>query len=61
MLSDVGIFSSKMPISIDAAFLNSVNYKAFNVAYNVDCMVQVQEAKTLGLIGELNPKIEILH
>lgn len=61
MLSDVGIFSSKMPVSIDAAFLNSVNYKVFNAASNVDCMVQVQEAKTLGLKGELNPKIEIFH
>ena len=28
-------------------------------ASEVDCMVQVQEAKALGIAGELKPKIEV--
>jgi uncharacterized Fe-S center protein len=60
VLRDVGIFASDSPVSIDAAFLNSVDYKMFNDASEVDCMVQVQEAKALGISGELKPKIEVL-
>jgi uncharacterized Fe-S center protein len=60
VLKDVGIFAADSPVSIDAAFLNSVNYKVFNEASNVDCMLQVQEAKTLGIKGEVQPKIEAL-
>lgn len=57
---DVGIFASDSPVSIDAAFLQSVNYKVFNDASEVDCMVQVQEAKSLGIEGEIHPKIHIV-
>jgi hypothetical protein len=56
----VGIFASDSSVSIDAAFLNSVDYKVFNDASMVDCMVQVQEAQLLGIDGELKPKIEML-
>jgi uncharacterized Fe-S center protein len=54
---DVGIFASNSPISIDAAFLKSVNYKILNDASHVDCMLQVLEAKALGITGEIKPKI----
>jgi uncharacterized Fe-S center protein len=57
MMKDVGIFASDSPVSIDGAFLKMVDYKLFNDAYNVDCMLQVQEAKTLDILGEVNPEI----
>ena len=57
LMKDVGIFASNSPVSIDGAFLNSINYKIFNDAYNVDCMLQVQEALKLGITGEANPKV----
>jgi uncharacterized Fe-S center protein len=57
VLGDVGIFASDSAVSVDAAFLNSVNYKVFNEASHVDCMLQVGEAQKLGLGGELNPAI----
>ena len=57
---DVGIFASDSPVSIDAAFLQSVDYKVFNESSHIDCMVQVQEAKSIGIEGEVQPKIEIL-
>ena len=56
-MKDVGIFASKSPVSIDGAFLSMIDYKPFNEASNVDCMLQVQEAKNLGIEGELKPKI----
>jgi uncharacterized protein len=59
-LKDVGIFASDSPVSIDAAFLQSIDYKVFNDASEVDCMMQVQEAKTLDIEGEVHPKIEVL-
>jgi hypothetical protein len=34
-----------------------VDYKVFNEAYSVDCMLQVQEAKDIGIEGEVKPKI----
>jgi uncharacterized Fe-S center protein len=58
MMKDVGIFASGSPVSIDGAFLKMVDYKVFNDAYDVDCMLQVQEAKTLGILGEVNPEIK---
>jgi uncharacterized Fe-S center protein len=58
LMKDVGIFASNSPVSIDGAFLNSIDYKIFNNAYNVDCMLQVQEALKLGITGEANPKIK---
>ena len=60
ILKDVGIFASNSMVSIDAAFLNSIDYKIFNQASNVDCMLQVQEAKNIGIPGDLNPKITTL-
>lgn len=60
VLPDVGVFASDSPVSIDAAFLNSVNYKVLNEASGVDCMLQVEEAKMLGMKGELKPRIDIL-
>ena len=61
VLKDVGIFASDSPVSIDAAFLHSVDYKILNETSGVDCMVQVQEAKAIGMAGELEPKIETLN
>ncbi len=57
ILKDVGIFASNSPVSIDAAFLQSVDYKELNKAADVDCMMQVKEAKALGIEGEVKPKI----
>jgi hypothetical protein len=34
-----------------------VDYKVFKDAYGVDCMLQVQEAKNIGIEGEVKPKI----
>jgi uncharacterized Fe-S center protein len=57
VLGDVGIFASDSPVSIDAAFLNMIDYKVFNDAYKVDCMLQVKEAKAVGIEGELKPRM----
>ncbi len=57
---DVGIFASDSAVSIDAAFLRSVDMKVFNNASQVDCMIQISEAKALGLMGELAPKVEMI-
>jgi uncharacterized protein len=57
LMKDVGIFAANSPVSVDAAFLQSVDYQIFNKAYHVDCMDQVKEAKALGIEGELKPKI----
>jgi hypothetical protein len=56
-MKDLGIFASDSPMSIDAAFLQMAHYRQFNEAYHVDCMLQVREAKRLGIQGETNPKI----
>jgi hypothetical protein len=34
-----------------------VDYKVFNEASHVDCIQQVQEAKDLGVKGEVKPNI----
>jgi uncharacterized Fe-S center protein len=60
MMNDVGIFASDSPVSIDAAFLKMIDYKVFNTASTVDCMLQVHEAKDIGIKGEVNPKITTL-
>jgi uncharacterized Fe-S center protein len=57
VMDDVGIFASASPVSIDAAFLNMIDCKVFNNAYHVDCKLQVQEAKAIGIAGELKPQI----
>jgi len=61
MMDDVGIFASGSPVSIDAAFLNMIDYRVFNDAYNVDCMLQVQEAKAIGIEGELKPQMHKIN
>ena len=61
ILKDVGVFAADSPVSIDAAFLQSVDYKVLNDASEVDCMVQVEEAKVIGITGEVKPKIEVLR
>jgi uncharacterized Fe-S center protein len=57
---DVGILASDSPVSIDSAFLSMVHIKVFNDASGVDCVLQVQEAKKLGIQGDLKPKIAVL-
>ena len=57
LMKDIGIFASNSPVSIDAAFLNMIDCRIFNDAYHVDCMLQVQEAKAIGIEGELKPEI----
>ncbi len=61
MMKDIGIFAADSPVSIDAAFLEKADYKLFNTAYHVDCMVQVQEAKAIGIQGDLKPKITTIN
>jgi uncharacterized Fe-S center protein len=57
IMDDVGILASNSPVSIDGAFLKMIHYKVFNDAYHVDCMLQVQEAKDIGIAGEVTPEI----
>jgi len=57
IMNDVGIFASDSPVSIDAAFLEMIDYRVFNEASNVDCMLQVQEAKNLGIAGAVKPTV----
>lgn len=57
LMDNVGIFASDSPVSIDAAFLKTIDYKVLNEASHVDCMLQVQEASVLGIQGEVNPSI----
>lgn len=56
-MKDIGIFASNSPISVDGAFLQMANYKTFNDAYNVDCLLQLEEAKRLGIQGDMKPRI----
>jgi uncharacterized Fe-S center protein len=60
VMKDVGIFASDSCVSADAAFLNSIDYSRFNSDYEVDCMLQVEEAKKLGITGDLKPEIAVL-
>jgi uncharacterized Fe-S center protein len=61
IMKNVGVFASDSPVSIDAAFLGSIDYKVLNEASNVDCMLQIKEAKLLGIEGEVKPKINIIN
>jgi len=61
VMKDVGIFASDSPVSIDGAFLKMIDYKVFNDAYHVDCMLQIREAKALGIKGEVEPKIHRIN
>jgi len=57
IMKDIGIFAADSPVSVDAAFLNMIDHKVFNDAYETDCMLQVKEAKAIGIEGEVKPKI----
>ena len=61
LMKDVGIFAADSPVSVDAAFLKSIDYEVFNDAYGVDCMLQVQEAIAIGIEGEKQPTIAGIH
>jgi uncharacterized protein len=61
IMKDVGIFASNSPVSIDAAFLSMVDYKMFNDSSHVDCMMQINEAKAIGIQGEVKPKINTIR
>ena len=61
VMDDVGIFASGSPVSIDGAFLSMIDFKVFNDAYHVDCMLQVQEAKDIGIKGQVKPKINRIN
>jgi uncharacterized Fe-S center protein len=58
VMKDVGIFASDSAVSIDGAFLKMIDYEVFNEAYHVDCMLQVKEARVLGIEGEVTPEIK---
>jgi uncharacterized Fe-S center protein len=58
VLKDIGIFASDSPVSVDGAFLQMADYKIFNEAYGVDCLMQVEEAVKIGIAGIVKPKIE---
>jgi uncharacterized Fe-S center protein len=57
IIQDTGIFASDSPVSIDAAFLDMVDYKIFNKLSGIDCMSQIKEAKKIGIPGQLRPQI----
>jgi uncharacterized Fe-S center protein len=57
-MKDIGILAADSPVSVDGAFLEMADYKVFNLAYNVDCMLQVEEAARIGIMGDVNPKIQ---
>lgn len=61
VMKDVGVFASNSPVSIDAAFLKMIDYKLFNDSYGVDCMLQVQEAKNIGIDGDVLPRIHRIN
>ena len=61
IMKNVGIFASDSPVSIDAAFLGSIDYKVLNNASHVDCMLQIKEAKAIGIKGEVKPKIKTIN
>ncbi len=61
IMKNVGVFASDSPVSIDAAFLGSIDYRMLNDASHVDCMLQIEEAKALGIKGDVKPKINIIN
>jgi hypothetical protein len=56
-MKDIGVFASNSPVSVDGGFLEMADYKIFNEAYHVDCMLQVEEAKQIGIQGDVKPEI----
>jgi uncharacterized protein len=61
MMKDIGILASDSPVSADAAFLAKADVKALNESSHVDCWLQVQEAKAIGIEGDLKPKIQTVQ
>jgi uncharacterized protein len=61
MMKDVGIFASDSPVSADAAFLAKADVKALNISAHVDCWLQLQEAKAIGIEGDLKPNIQTIQ
>jgi hypothetical protein len=59
-MNNVGIFAADSPVSIDGAFLEMIDYAVFNDESHVDCMLQVEEAKALGIEGDIKPEIRKL-
>jgi hypothetical protein len=57
VMKDLGVLAADSPVSVDAGFLSMVNYNIFNDYSHVNCMTQVEEAKTIGIKGEIKPKI----
>jgi uncharacterized Fe-S center protein len=57
IMKDVGILAADSPVSIDGAFLELTDYKILNDAAHVDCMLQVDEAKAMGIEGDIKPEI----
>lgn len=57
VMKDVGVFAADSPVSIDGAFLGMIDYKVFNAESHVDCMLQVKEARALGVEGEVRPQV----
>lgn len=57
MMKDIGVFASNSAVSIDGAFLSMADYQVLNEASHVDCMLQVQEAKAIGIEGDVKPEI----
>jgi uncharacterized Fe-S center protein len=57
VMGDIGVFASDSPVSVDAAFLQSIDHNVFDEAYAVDSWTMVRELKSLGVKGELKPKI----
>jgi uncharacterized Fe-S center protein len=58
IIEDTGIFAANSPVSIDAAFLNKIDYQIFNKRSNVNCMTQITEAINIGIPGEKIPEIQ---
>jgi uncharacterized Fe-S center protein len=60
LMNNVGVFASNSPVSADAAFLSMIDYNLLNEASEVDCMLQIKEAKAIGIKGDIKPKINII-
>jgi uncharacterized protein len=57
VMPDIGVFASNSAVEADAAFLTKADYEIFNEAYGVNCLLQIKEAKAIGIRGSLEPKI----
>lgn len=57
VMDDIGVLASDSPVSIDAAFLKMAGYHITHDC-DLDCMIQVKEARALGIEGDINPETE---